>query len=192
LNQSHVQLKIRTVLVTIKEEENTIRYHLVTHPGHLRELINLVRAQIIQDRQENMSDIRSERKRIKELKVLELHDKGFSSRQIASIVHMSLRDVIEYIQRISNKRKSPSMTSTHDEIVLEYTVNLLRSEVRDLRIERDYLKNEVNDLREQKYNLMNQVRAKKVELGTLKRDLQTEKFFNEILKDISTEGQITT
>ncbi|MGC2309322.1 MAG: hypothetical protein WA461_13035 [Nitrososphaeraceae archaeon] len=39
------------------------------------------------------------------------------------------------------------MTSIHDEIVLEYTVNLLRSKVRDLRMEIDKLKNELNGLR---------------------------------------------
>jgi hypothetical protein len=139
-----------------------------------------------------MSETRSEMMKLKELKVLELHDKGFSYRQIASIVHMSLRDIIKYIHRLSNKTKSPSSTSVMDEVVLEYRVNLLRSEVRDLRTERDNLMNGVNDLREQKYDLMNQVRTKKVELDALKRDLETEDFFNKILKDIPTEGQITT
>ncbi|MGH9924147.1 MAG: hypothetical protein ACRD5B_02115 [Nitrososphaeraceae archaeon] len=148
-----------------------------------------MRAQTIQDIQENMSDIRSERERIKELKVLELHDKGYSSRQIASIVHMSLRDVSKYIHRISNKRRSPSTISIHDEIVLEYTVNLLRSEVRDLRIERDDLKNEVKDLHAEKYNVLNQLRAKQSELDAVKRDLVYERFSNDILEDIFTALQ---
>jgi hypothetical protein len=55
-----------------------------------------------------------------------------------------------YVQTISNKRESPSVTSIHDEMVLEYTVNLLRSKVRDLRMEIDKLKNELNGLREPK------------------------------------------
>jgi hypothetical protein len=42
------------------------------------------------------------------------------------------------------------MTSNHGEIVLEYTVNLLWSKVRDLRMEIDKLKNERNGLREPK------------------------------------------
>ena len=42
------------------------------------------------------------------------------------------------------------VSSVHDEIVLEYTVNLLRSEARDLRTEIYKLRNEVNDLRTQK------------------------------------------
>jgi hypothetical protein len=65
-------------------------------------------------------------------------------------VHLSLREVFMYVQTISNKRESPSVTSIHDEMVLEYTVNLLRSKVRDLRMEIDKLKNELNGLREPK------------------------------------------
>src|SRR5918996_5534171 len=99
-----------------------------------------------------MLDTRSDRRKFKELKILESHDKGFSSRKIAKLAHVSLREVTKYIQRISNKRKSPAMSSIHDEIVLEYTVNLLRSEVRGLRLERDQLINEVKDLRAIKHN----------------------------------------
>jgi orotate phosphoribosyltransferase-like protein len=101
-----------------------------------------------------MSDTRSDRRRMKELKVLELHDKGFSSRKIASLVHLSLRDVTNYINRLSNKTKSPSSNSVMDEVVLEYRLNLLRSEVRDLGIEKDNLMNEVKDLRAQKFDLL--------------------------------------
>lgn len=82
------------------------------------------------------------------------------------------------------------MTSIHDEIVLEYTINLLRSEVRDLKMERDNLMNGVNDLREQKYDLVNQVRARQSELDAVKRDLESEKF-SEILNDILPEDQFT-
>jgi predicted transcriptional regulator len=117
-----------------------------------------------------MSDIRSNIRRIKELKVLELHDKGFSSRKIASLVRLSLRDVTKYIHRISNKTKSPSTNSIMDEVVLEYKVSGLRREVRDLKIERNNLKNKVTDLRAQEYNLLNQVRAKQTELDSLNRD----------------------
>jgi transposase len=88
-----------------------------------------------------MSGIRSDRRKLKKLKVLELYDQGLSYRKIAREVHVSLREVTKYIQRISNKRKSPAMSSIHDEIVLEYTVNLLRSEARDLRTEIYKLKN---------------------------------------------------
>lgn len=116
-----------------------------------------------------MSETRSDRKRAKELKVLELHDKGFSSRKIAALVHLSLRDVIKYIHRISNKIKSTSTTSVMDEVLLEYRVNGLKCEVRDLKIERDKLTNEVNDLRAQKYNLLNQLRARESQLDAVKR-----------------------
>jgi aspartyl-tRNA synthetase len=121
---------------------------------------------------------------LKEQKVLELHDRGYSSRQIASIVHMSLRDVTKYIHRISNKRKSPSTTSVMDEVVLEYRVNGLRCQVRDLNLKRDNLLNEADDLRAQKYNVLNQLRARQSELDVVKRNLETEKFLNEILRDI--------
>ena len=88
-----------------------------------------------------------------------------------------------------NSRKSPSSTSIHDEIILEYRVNLLRSEVRDLATERDNLKNEVTDLRSQKYNLQIQVRARQSELVVVKRVLEYKKFSKEILDENFTEGQ---
>jgi DNA-binding NarL/FixJ family response regulator len=69
----------------------------------------------------------SENRKTKELKVLELFDKGYSYRQIASEVHISLRDVTKCIHRISNKRRSPSTTSVMDEVVLEYRVRSKRS-----------------------------------------------------------------
>ena len=133
-----------------------------------------------------MSDTRSDRRRTKELKVLELHDKGFSSRQIAKLAHVSLREVTKYIQR-TNKRKSLATSSIHDEIVLEYTVNLLRSEVRDLKKERDNLKIEVRDLRAQKNDLQILLGAKRSKLETVKRELEYESFSKEMLKDIFTE-----
>jgi hypothetical protein len=74
-----------------------------------------------------MSRQLSDRRKTKELKVLELHDR-YPYRKIAKEVHLSLREVTKYIQTISNKRKSQSSTSINDEIVLEYRVNLLRSE----------------------------------------------------------------
>ncbi|MGH9993818.1 MAG: hypothetical protein ACRD4J_01095 [Nitrososphaeraceae archaeon] len=149
-----------------------------------------MRAQTIQDIQENMSDIRSERKRIKELKVLELHVKGFSFRQIAKLTHVSLREVTKYVHGISNKTKSPSSTSVMDEVVLEYRISGMKHELRDLRIERDNLRNEVNDLRAQKYVVLNQLRARQSELDAVKRDLKSEKF-SELLNDIFTEDQFT-
>lgn len=136
-----------------------------------------------------MSDKRSERRHTKELKVLGLHNQGYSSRQIAKEAHVSLREVTKYIQAFSNKRKSPSTTSINDEIVLEYRVNLLRSEVRDLKMERDNLKSEVKDLRAQKYNAQIQLRAKQSELDVMKRNLEYERFSKEILNDIFAEGQ---
>ena len=59
-----------------------------------------------------------------------------------------------------NKRKSRSLTSIHDEIILEYQVNLLKSEVRDIKLERGKLRNELADLSEQKYNIQIQVLAR--------------------------------
>lgn len=131
---------------------------------------------------------RSDRKRAKELKVLELHLLGFAYRKIAREVHVSLRDVTNYVQKISSKKKSQSMTSIHDEIILEYRVNLLRTEVRDLKIRRDKLMSEVNDLRTQKFKLQIQVCAKQSELEFVKRNLEYEKFSKEILNDIFTDG----
>ena len=131
-----------------------------------------------------MSETRSERRKTKELKVLELYHQGYSSRKIAALVHLSLRDVTKFVNLVSNKIKSPSVTSIHDEIILEYRVNLLRSEVRDLNIERDSLKNEVNDLRAQKYNIQIHVNARQLELDAVKRNLEVERISEEILKEI--------
>jgi uncharacterized protein YlxW (UPF0749 family) len=47
-----------------------------------------------------------------------------------------------------------------DEVVLEYRVNLLRSQVRDLQLERENLKKEMNDLRAQKFNILTQLHAR--------------------------------
>jgi predicted nucleic acid-binding Zn-ribbon protein len=126
---------------------------------------------------------------MKGLKVLELFGQGYSYRKIAKLLHLSLRDVSKLINLAANKSKPLSNASIHDLIILEYHVSNYRHELRDLKLQKKDLKDEVNDLREQKYDLMNQVRAKQSELDALKKDLQTEKFFNEILKDISTEGQ---
>jgi transposase len=127
-----------------------------------------------------MSETLPERRKLKELKVLELFDEGYSYRQIAKEVHVSLRDIANYVNRISNKRKSPSTTSVMDEVVLEYRVHGLRREVRDLQIERDKLTNEVNDLRAQKYDIQIQVFAKQTELDVVKRDLEYSKFSRDI------------
>jgi hypothetical protein len=113
------------------------------------------------------SQMLSERRKNKELKVLELHDKGFSYRQIAKDVHMSLRDVSNYIQRLSNKRKSPLKSFFHDEIILEYVVNGLRCEVKDLKILRENLMNEVKDLRADITSLEDQVHTKQSETERL-------------------------
>ena len=60
----------------------------------------------------------SDKKKMKELKVLELYQQGLSYRRIASLVHLSLRGVTKYIHRISNKTKSQSTVSVMDEVVL--------------------------------------------------------------------------
>jgi orotate phosphoribosyltransferase-like protein len=135
-----------------------------------------------------MSDTHSDRTKAKELKVLELHQQGFSYRKIAREVHVSLRDVAKYVQTISNRRESQSRTSIHDEVILEYRVNLLRSEVRDLESQRKNLKDEISNLRAQICDVMNQLRARQSELDTVKRGLEDEKFSKEILNDIFTEG----
>jgi orotate phosphoribosyltransferase-like protein len=135
-----------------------------------------------------MSDTHSDRTKAKELKVLELHQQGFSYRKIAREVHVSLRDVAKYVQTISNRRESQSRTSIHDEVILEYRVNLLRSEVRDLESQRKNLKDEISNLRAQTCDVMNQLRARQSELDTVKRGLEDEKFSKEILNDIFTEG----
>lgn len=151
-------------------------------------LINHARAQIIQDIQENMSGTLSDRRKTKELRVLELYDQGYSYRKIASLVKVSLRDVSKYIHRISNKKRSPSSTSVMDEVALEYRVTGLRRELRDLEILRENLKSEVNDLRAQLLNAQYQLRAKRSELDAVKRNLEYERFSEEILKDIVTEA----
>ena len=138
-----------------------------------------------------MSDTRLDRKREKELKVFELYQQGLSYRKIAKEARLSLRDVAKYIHRISNKTKSPSTTSLMDEVVLEYRVNLLRSQVRDLKIERENLKKEVNDLRAQKFNILTQLHARQSELDVVKRNLEYERFSDEVFKDISNQDQIT-
>ena len=138
-----------------------------------------------------MSDTRLDRKREKELKVFELYQQGLSYRRIAKEARLSLRDVAKYIHRISNKTKSPSTTSVMDEVVLEYRVNLLRSQVRDLKIERENLKKEVNDLRAQKFNILTQLHARQIELDDVKRDLEYERFSDEVFKDIFNQDQIT-
>lgn len=130
-------------------------------------------------------------RKAKELKVLQLHDQEYSYRKIATSVHLSLRDVTKFINLASNKIESPSLTSIHDEIVLEYRVILLRSQVKDLNIEREKLKDELADLRAQKYNLQIQMRAKQSDLDFLTGHLEAETFLNEISKDIFTD-QITT
>ena len=133
----------------------------------------------------------SDKRKTKELEVLKLYSQGYSYRQIARKIHMSLRDVAKYVQTISNKKESQLRTSIHDEIVLEYRVNLLRSEVRDLELERQSLKDEVAELRAQKIKVEIQLRAKQSELDVVKRDLENERFSKEILNDIFTEGQFT-
>lgn len=105
---------------------------------------------------------------MKELEVLRLHDEGYSFRRIARIVHVSLRDVTKFVNLASNKIKSPSVTSIHDEIILEYRVNLLRSEVKELESQRKNLKDELDGLRTQKYNIQNQLRAQQIELDVVK------------------------
>jgi predicted nucleic acid-binding Zn-ribbon protein len=132
---------------------------------------------------------RSDTGKKKELKVLELHHQGYSYRKIASLVHMSLRDVTKFINLASNKIKSPSSTSIHDEIILEYRVTGLRHEVKDLEIRRENLKDELTDLHAQIYNVQYQLNAKQSELNSVMRNLEYEKFSNEIMKDIFTEGQ---
>ncbi len=125
-----------------------------------------------------MLDTRLDRKREKELKVFELYQQGLSYRKIAKEARLSLRDVAKYIHRISNKTKSPSTTSLMDEVVLEYRVNLLRSQVRDLN-------------RAQKFNILTQLHARQSELDVVKRNLEYERFSDEVFKDISNQDQIT-
>ncbi len=139
-----------------------------------------------ENKQENMSETSSNRRKMKELKVLQLHRQGYSYRKIASSVHLSLRDVTKYIHRISNKTKSPSTTSVMDEVVLEYRVNLLRSEVRELESQRKNLDDELDNLRAQKYNLLIQLHARQSELDVVKRNLEYERF-SHIVDEMFTE-----
>jgi predicted nucleic acid-binding Zn-ribbon protein len=131
-----------------------------------------------------MSETCSERRKMNEMKVLELHGQGLSYRTIASLVHLSLRDIAKYVHRISNKTKSPSRVSVMDEVILEYRLNLLRSEVRGLKEERDNLRNEVNDLCTRVYDLQNQLHARQIHLDVVKMDLENERFSKDFLKDI--------
>ena len=93
-----------------------------------------------------MSETLSDKRKMKELRVLELHQQRYSYRKIASLVQLSLRDVTKSIHRISNKTNSPSTTSVMDEVVLEYRVTGLKREVKDLQIERENLNRELVDL----------------------------------------------
>lgn len=134
----------------------------------------------------------SDKRRTKELRVLQLHEQGYSYKKIASEVHLSLRDVSKFINLAMNKRKSPSVTSIHDEILLEYRVNLLRSEVRDLTIERDNLKNELAELRAEYRKTQCNLRIKQSELDVVRRNLIYEEFSKEILEDILTKDTSNT
>ena len=136
-----------------------------------------------------MSETLSDKRKMKELRVLELHQQRYSYRKIASLVHLSLRDVTKYIHRISNKTKSPSTTSIMDEVILEYRVTGLRREVKDLQIERENLNRELADLHVLKIKVQNELYVKRFELDSMMRKLENEKFSKEIMKDIFTKGQ---
>jgi len=124
-----------------------------------------------------MSETLSDKRKMKELRVLELHQQGYSYRKIASLVHLSLRDVTKYIHRISNKTKSASTISIMDEVILEYRVTGLRREVKDLQIEREKLNRELADLHALKIKVQNELYVKRVELDSMMRKLENEKFF---------------
>ena len=130
-----------------------------------------------------------DKRKMKELRVLELHQQRYSYRKIASLVHLSLRDVTKNIHRISNKTKSPSTTSIMDEVILEYRVTGLRREVKDLQIERENLNRELVDLHALKIKVQNELYVKRFELDSMMRKLENEKFSKEIMKDIFTKGQ---
>ena len=136
-----------------------------------------------------MSETLSDKRKMKELRVLELHQQGYSYRKIASLVHLLLRDVTKYIHRISNKSKSPSTTSIMDEVILEYRVTGLRREVKDLQIEREKLNRELAHLHALKIKVQIELYVKRVELDSMMRKLENEKFSKEIMKDIFTKGQ---
>lgn len=138
----------------------TVSFGNVSHAQIPSLLIS--RAHKIKDKHKNMSigsQRISEKRKSKGLKVLELFDQGYSYRKIAILVHLSLRDISKFINLAADKTRTPSMASIHDLIILEYRVNLLRSLVRDLELQRDNLNREVNDLRAQKFNLLYQFRA---------------------------------
>ena len=130
-----------------------------------------------------------DKRKMKELRVLELHQQRYSYRKIASLVHLSLRDVTKNIHRISNKTKSPSTTSIIDEVILEYRVTGLRREVKELQIERENLNRELVDLHALKIKVQNELYVKRFELDSMMRKLENEKFSKEIMKDIFTKGQ---
>src|ERR687891_1450484 len=129
-----------------------------------------MRAQIIRDKQVIMSTASlrlPEKRKMKGLKVLELFNQGYSYRKIAKLLHMSLRDVSKFINLAADQTKTPSTASFHDFIILEYRVNLLRSQVRDLGLQKENLTNEVTDLRAQISNAEDQLRAKQSETEKL-------------------------
>jgi hypothetical protein len=130
-----------------------------------------------------------DKRKMKELRVLELHQQRYSYRKIASLVHLSLRDVTKNIHRISNKTKSPSTTSIIDEVILEYRVTGLRREVKELQIERENLNRELVDLHALKIKVQNELYVKRFELDSMIMKLENEKFSKEIMKDIFTKGQ---
>lgn len=145
-----------------------------------------MRAQITQDKHITMSNGSQrllERKKVKGLKVLELFHQGHSYRDIAKLVHMSLRDVSKFINLVEDRTRTPSTSSIHDLIILEYRVSNYRHELTDLRLQKEFLTNEVNDLLAQKYDLRIQVRAKQSELEVVRRDLEYERFSKEILSE---------
>jgi DNA-binding CsgD family transcriptional regulator len=95
-----------------------------------------------------------ERKKVKGLKVLELFNQGYTYRAIAKILHLSLRDVSKFINLAEDRTRTPSTSSIHDLIILEYRVNNLRHELRDLELHKGTLKSEVKDLRSQKFDIL--------------------------------------
>jgi predicted nucleic acid-binding Zn-ribbon protein len=71
-----------------------------------------------------------------------------------------------------------------DEVVLEYRVNGLRREVKDLKMEKDKLKNELADLRAEIWNVHYKLCDKKSELESVKMNLYSQKLCNEVLNDL--------
>lgn len=100
--------------------------------------------QITQDKEETMSNGSQrllERKKVKGPRVLELFNQGHSYREIAKLVHMSLRDVSKFINLAEDRTGTPSI---HDLIIQEYRVSSYRHELRDLRLQKDHLTTEVS------------------------------------------------